>query len=290
MDLNKPIITRLRKVDNKTNRQQIKHIDSIYILNLDKRSDRLSRCMNQFARYGVQPYRVSAIHGWDLTQEEFNDVGVKVQLSMSFDRPVFFGPRARFDPGEYITPSVVGKTCVHYTTPAGQIGCSMSHLSGLLDAYLAGYETIWQLEDDFTIKDPPELLGEYIEKLDTLVGPSEWDLFYTDNDDHFVAPTVREVMGGGNLGRPGIPLSNALVEYRAIGSDFKKIGGRTQAHSVIYRRNGIKKILDFITTNGIFRPYDIDLPFVPNLKMYNLVKDVVHGRDRTDSDGYYKKP
>ena len=97
-------------------------------------------------------------------------------------------------------------------------------------------------------------------------------------------------MGGGNLGRPGIPLTNALVEYRMVGSDFMKIGGRTQAHSVIYRRSGIKKILDFIINNGIFRPYDIDLPFVPNLKMYNLIKDVVHGRDRTDSDGYYKKP
>ena len=51
MEYNEPIIRHLRKTDNKTKRQQIKNIDSIYILNLDKRPDRLARCMNQFARY-----------------------------------------------------------------------------------------------------------------------------------------------------------------------------------------------------------------------------------------------
>jgi hypothetical protein len=290
MNWDLPIVKHLRKIENQTKRQQIPEIDAIYIINLDKRPDRFAQCMNQFTRYAIQPYRVAGIHGWDLSQEEFNDVGVVIRQGMFFDRPVFFGPVARDAAAEYITNASVGKTCVHFTTPAGQVGCSLSHVSGLFDAYRSNYETFWQLEDDFTIQDPPALLGEYIAKLDALVGPMNWDVLYTDNRDHFSLPSVRDVMGGGNLGRPNIPLTNAIVECQKIGTDFLKIGGRTQAHSVIYRRSGIKKILDFMLNEGIFRPYDIDLPFVPNLKMYNLVRDIVRGGDQMDSDGYYKKP
>ena len=290
MERSEEITRRLQKVNNKVQDNQIKNVDFIYLINLDQRTDRLSRCLNQFARYSIHPQRVSAIYGWDLTQEAFNDIGLKILPSMHFDRPVHFGPVVRDAVGESITPSKVGKTCVHHTMAAGQLGCSLSHLSVLVDAYHSGYETIWVLEDDFTIKEPPENLGEYIEKLNAWVGSSKWDLLYTDNDDHFSLPTVRDIMGGGNLGRPGMPMTNALIEYRKVGSDFVKIGGRTQTHSMIIRKSGIKKIVDFLLKNGIFRPIDIELSFVPDLKIYNLLHDAVHGRDRTDSDTYYRKP
>ena len=52
----------------------------------------------------------------------------------------------------------------------------------------------------------------------------------------------------------------------------------------------MKKILDFIIPNGIFRPYDTELPFIPNLTFYNSLNDIVHGRDRTFSDTFYKIP
>ncbi|MBF8263320.1 MAG: Glycosyltransferase 25 family er [Parachlamydiales bacterium] len=283
------VLRHLQKINTKTKTNIIKNIDFIYLINLDKRADRLSRCLNQFACYSILPHRVSAIYGWDLTQAAFNDIGLKILPSMSFDRPVHFGPVVRDAIGEWMTPSKVGKTCVHHTMAAGQLGCSLSHLSVLVDAYHSSYETIWVLEDDFTINDPPEELGVYIEKLNALVGPSEWDLLYTDNDDHFSLPTVRDIMGGGNLGRPEMPMTNALIEHRKVGSNFVKIGGRTQTHSMIIRKSGIKKIVEFLLKNGLFRPIDIELSFVPGLKLYNLMHDAVHGRDRTDSDTYYRK-
>jgi hypothetical protein len=288
MDRSEEIVRWLRKIDKKTKTNQIDNIDYIYLINLDKRPDRLSRCLNQFVSYAIQPQRMSAIYGWDLTQEAFNDIGMKILPGMFFDRPVHFGPVVRDAVGEYIIPEAVGKTCVHHTMAAGQLGCSLSHLSVAVDAYLSGYETIWVLEDDFTIKDPPEMLGEYIKKLNAAVG-SEWDLLYTDHDDHFVLPTVRDMMGGGNLCRPGMPMTQALVQYRPIGSFFMKIGGRTQTHSMILRKSGIIKIVEYILKNGLFRPIDIELATIPGLKLYNLLADVVHGRDRTDSDTYYKK-
>lgn len=284
------IIRHLVKIDSKFEKQQIKNVDYIYLINLDRRPERLTRCIDQLVPYDIRPHRVSAVYGWDLPQETFDDIGITVRPSMFFDRPLYFSPLPRDIAGEFITAAKVGKTCVHDTMTAGALGCTLSHLSVLFDAYQAGYDTIWVLEDDFTAIKSPHLLGEYVEKLNTLVGPSEWDLFYTDNDSHLSISVLFEVLRGGRLGRPGIPVTRKLEEYHVVGPDFVKIGSRGQTHSMVIHKSGISKILNFLLNNGIFLPYDMELAFIPDIKLYNLLNEVVHGRDRTGSESCYKLP
>jgi hypothetical protein len=278
------MIRHLKKIENKSEKIQVRNIDFIYLINLDVREEKLEKSTNQFAQYDIHPHRFSAILGWGLEQETFDDIAMPVLGSTSFDRPVHFGPAARLAPGERINRSSLGKYCVHHNMSAGALGCYLSHLSVLSDACHSCYQTIWVLEDDITVAADPNMLSVYIDKLDALVGPSEWDILYTDNEDHLVKSTLKEVMGGGAWGRPGISLTDSLLEYRPVGSDFIKIGGRHHAHSMIVRQSGIQKILNFVTRQGMFRPYDIEIAFIPDLKLYNLSRDIVHGRNRSISD------
>lgn len=279
----------LKKIENKNEEKQIEKIDFIYLINLDKRPDRLIKCREQFAKYGICPHRFPAIHGWDISQSVFDDIGTKVLPGMKFDRPIHFSPVPGGAKPYMMNLSSVGKTCVHYTMAAGALGVYLSHLSLLYDADQSQYQTIWVLEDDITVTEDPHRLTECIEKLDQ-AAQANWDILYTDNDDCFTSSNVMAHMGHGSLGRPGIPMTEGLLEHQNIGNDFIKIGGRCQAHSMIIRRSGIRKILDFILPRGMFRPYDTDIPYVPNLTFYNSLQDIVHGRDRTFSDTFYRIP
>jgi GR25 family glycosyltransferase involved in LPS biosynthesis len=282
------LVRHLKLVENKTNVKQIGNIDYIYLINLDKRPEKLENCRQQLALYDIHPHRFPAIYGWDLSQDAFDDIAMEILPGMTFDRPVHFRPVAGGVRGYLMNPAVIGRHCVHHTMAAGALGCALSHLSILVDALRSGYQTIWILEDDITVKENPVVLADLIDQLHH--SAKDWDVLYTDNDDHFVSETVRTHMGGGNWGRPGIPMTSDLVKYCAVGSEFYQIGGRTQTHSMIIRRSGVEKILGYLLTEGIFRPYDLELAFIPGLKIYNLARDVVHGRDRTLSDTFYKNP
>jgi GR25 family glycosyltransferase involved in LPS biosynthesis len=166
-------------------------------------------------------------------------------------------------------------------------GC-LTHLSIINDAWLSGYNTIWILEDDITAKSNPHSLADFLDKLDIDAGERTWDLLYTDDDDFFSSSDVCSHFGSSKWIRPGMPLNQTLLERRPVGNDFFKIGGRTQAHSYILRRTGMKKILDFVKSQGLFLPFDTELPCVPDLQLYNLRYDVVHGRDRKYSDTWNK--
>ena len=273
--------------EKKTN--QINNIDFIYIINLDHRPERFQKCLRQFQRYQIDPQRFSAIYGWELSQENFNDIGIKVTADTQFDRPVHFRPASWQDRPEFITSSSIGKTCVHFTMAGGALGCYLSHLSILADAYKQGYETIWILEDDFTLEGDPHQLSEYIHKLDHLPDALDWDILYTDDDSYYTLDNIIGQLQGENapyygecLVRPNLPLSSIQIDRQPIGSDFFKISGRAQTHSMVLRRSGIKKILDFLEPRGIFRPYDMDVAFIPDIKLYNLTCGLIHGRIRKD--------
>lgn len=289
MNRDAAVFKRLINIQKDQAAKHVKNIDCIYLINLDKRKDRLQRCMSQLTAFDIQPQRVPAVDGWALSQDVFNDIAMKYQRSMKYDLPVHFSPVSGYPRGFRLNDSCHGKACVYHTMMAGALGCYLSHLSVLFDAYYSSYRTIWVLEDDITVNDNPHLLSELIEKLDRYV-PDNWDILYTDNDDHFDAKTLMAHMDGGIWGRPDVPVTRNLIEFSPIGSDFYKIGGRTQTHSMIIRRSGFEKILEYISTNGIFRSYDVELAFIPNIKLYNLSHDVVHGRDRSLSDTSYQHP
>ena len=276
MDQTSKMIRHFKKVENKPEKKQIRNIDFIYLINLDARPEKLKKTMRNFARYGISPHRFPAILGWGMPQETFDDIATPLLPGAAFDRFVSFRPgQVRFMGKQKLNEFSVGKHCVHYTTSAGALGCYLSHLSVLYDAYQSGYETIWVLEDDAACTEDPHVLIDEIDKLDSWAGPFGWDILFTNNEDHLDLAALIDVMGGGSMSRPGIPISQAVLEYQPLSPDFFKIGSRRFAHSMIIRRSGIEKILDFATGLGIFLPYDVELAFVPGIRLFNLSRDVV---------------
>src|ERR1700744_788748 len=77
---------------------------------------------------------------------------------------------------------VYGRTYFCHCLSRGAIGIVMSHLSILQDAYDSGYETIWVMEDDIEFIRNPLVISDLIDKLDTIVGKSGWDILFTDRD------------------------------------------------------------------------------------------------------------
>ncbi len=272
----------LKKIERTKKPLQIPGIDYIYLINLDSRPEKLSRSLKQLHHYGIEAERFSAIYGWTLSQEAFDDIGMKFTPPMDFrfNKNVFFRPASdQLDPGETLDASCYGKTCVHQTTSAGSLGGSLSHLSCLQDAFDRESETVWILEDDFTLEKDPRVLSEIIYSLDQLIGKEKWDLLYTDDDHHF------NRYGDLTIDpRPDRAPFKLLVEHTPIGKGFIRIGGRHQLHSVIYRRSGIEKILNYIKSFGLFHTFDVEINFTPNLQKYNFQNAPVHGRERTTSD------
>lgn len=276
----------LKRIERTKKPFQIPGIDYIYLINLDSRPEKLERSVRQLKRYGIEAERLAAIYGWTLSQDVFDDIGMKFlpPMDFRFDGSVFFRPASdQLDAGEKLDASCYGKTCVHQTTSAGSLGGSLSHLSCLQDAYEKGSETVWILEDDFTLEKDPKILSSIILSLDQLIGKENWDLLYTDDDHHF------NRYGDLTIDpRPDRPPFRLVVEHTPIGQGFVRIGGRHQLHSVIYRKSGIEKILNYIKTFGLFHTFDVEINFTPELKKYNFQNAPVHGRGRTTSDTQMK--
>lgn len=274
----------LKKFEHTAAPNQIKNIDYIYLINLDQRPEKYTNSLEQLFPYGILPQRFSAINGWNLSKADIEDVGYKFIPGM-----VFFlrnnGVAQLSPPDKHVTPldhTCYGKTCFTRDMKPGAIGCTLSHLSVLQDAYDAGYETIWILEDDFILNRNPRCLSDLIVQLDIAVGKGNWDVLYTDADFYF--KNVSEVQT--HLWRPDRPAfdHNSLCNWYPVGNDFLKIGGRAKTHSMIVRRSGMKKILDFEMNHGIFLPYDHELGFVPFLNLYALKKKIVSINENSISD------
>lgn len=278
-----------KKIEDKLENEkfQVKNIDFIYLINLDTRPDRWNRCLRQFAPFQIRPHRVAGIDGWKLSQEVFNDIAMEARPPMEYDQTVQLSFVVGGAPGKPFNESIYGKRCLHGSAPGGGMGGCLAHLSILNDAYLAGYQNVWVMEDDITVKGNPHHLAEYLDRLDQCA--PGWDVLYTDDDCYYTAHNVRSHCGSAQWLRPGMPMTEALIERKAVGSDFFKIGGRTQAHSYIVSRSGLEKILRFVKSSNLFFPFDTELPCIEGLTLYNLRYDLVHGRDRQYSDTYFKR-
>ena len=166
----------------------------------------------------------------------------------------------------------------------GAIGCSLSHLSLLQDAYDSGYQTIWIMEDDIVVKKDPQEISSLIKKLDLLIGKDGWDILYTDTDaadrsQYNVQQDFEQDLTADLwfFSRPDMDLSNrsSFAKRTILSDDFIKIGSRMRTHSMIIRRSGIKKILDFEKQRHIFIPYDHELAIVPDIRLFSLRYDLV---------------
>jgi GR25 family glycosyltransferase involved in LPS biosynthesis len=138
----------LKKAEGKQENHKIRNIDFIYIINLDERPQKYEKSMQYLDKYGITPYRFSAVNGWKLSLETINDVGVKYRPGMT---PLLATTYVDAGiPGKKIQSHEImneyGKTYFVHNLALGAIGCSLSHISVLQDAYDSGYETIWVME------------------------------------------------------------------------------------------------------------------------------------------------
>lgn len=69
-----------------------------------------------------------------------------------------------------------------------------------------------------------------------------------------------------------------------FGEHFRKIESRYGAYSMIVRRSGMKKILDFFKTYQLFLPYDIDFSLPRGITFYTVRRDVVSTQSKAISD------
>jgi len=264
----------------------IKNIDAIYLINLDQRTQKLEKSLEQLEPYNIIPYRFSAIYGWDLPLETFIDLGVKYAPGMHKGKWVsHYSLENGYSPQqELLQEEFYGKTCfTHYLIQPGAMGCALSHLSILQNAFDCGYETIWVMEDDISVQEDPHKLTDYIEKLDAIVGKNGWDILYTDMDtmDHgyYEADNdfISDLKGMRYFFRPDMSLydQSQLAKRTILNEDFLKIGYRPRTHSMLIRRSGMKKILDFKHKQNMFHAYDGELALIPDIKLINLRKKIV---------------
>ena len=287
----------LKKVEgSRVASSEIQGIDYIYLINLDKRPEKWERSLLQLNPYKIAPHRFSAIYGWDLSAKAMNDLGVKYVAGMKISEVAVHFPFGAKVLGlfEQLSRASQGKVFFSKSMTPGAIGCTLSHLSVLQDALDAGYETIWVIEDDILVEKDPHHLHTLIEKLDHLVGKEGWDILYTDHDredrDMYPAGNDFESDLKGDLWyfwRPDRDLQKEkprLARREILSEDFLRIGSRMRTHSMVIRRSGMQKILDFYKRSHMFIPYDHELAIIPDIKLISLRHNVVtHGLSPSDT-------
>jgi GR25 family glycosyltransferase involved in LPS biosynthesis len=284
----------LKKITDKSGHYTMKNIDFIYMINLDQRPEKFASCVKQLSQYGIEPFRFSAVNGWALSLETINDVGVRYEKWMPKDLWGTYYVQGNL--GEDFRHEIMnelGRVYFSHCMARGPIGIILSHLSILKDAYDSGYNTIWVNEDDIQIVKNPHILSSLIDKLDALVGKKGWDILFTDRDTKNRSGNYVPCLSYAR--RPNFTPKNPerFAMRTKIGADFIKIGARYGAYSMIIRRSGMKKLLNFFNTYSLFLPYDMDFTLPDDIQLYAVVDDIVSTQPQALSDnsspGYLNK-
>ncbi len=274
-----------KRPQDKSGDHSMPNIDFIYMINLDQRPEKFRTSLMQLFPYGIDPCRFSAVNGWELSLDSFEELGLKFSSEMDGGlMGTCYYPEGKGEPSHELIQKF-GHTYFCHCLSRGAIGCALSHLSVLQDAYDSGYETIWVMEDDIEVLRDPRVLSDLIDKLDQQVGKENWDILFTDRD-------IRDANGNPKAcywaaRRPDLTQASHMNNFAArtpIGEDFWKIGARWGAHSMILRRSGIKKLLQFLKAHQLFFPYDMEYIFPPGIKLYTVTYDVVSNWPKAVSD------
>jgi GR25 family glycosyltransferase involved in LPS biosynthesis len=272
-----------KKAEGKSPIHTMENIDFIYMINLDQRPEKFAKSAAGLSPYQIYPYRFSAVNGWELSLETVNDVGVKFARGM---KGGFWGT-SYFDEGFEPQHGIIenfGQVYFCHCMARGPIGCVLSHLSVLQDALDSGYKTIWVMEDDVEVIEDPRYISHLIEKLDKAVGKKNWDILYTDRDTknqkgEYVR--CKSYAKSPNF-EPSSP--RKFAKEKNINSKFRRIGARYGTYSMIIRRSGMKKILNYCKTYNIFLPCDMMLCLPEGINMFTVRKDIVSTEIRAASD------
>jgi GR25 family glycosyltransferase involved in LPS biosynthesis len=273
----------LKKIKDKDGYFQIRNVDFIYMINLDQRPEKYAHTISELAPYDIVPYRFSAVNGWELSLEDINKVGIIYQPWMKRNlMGTCYLPENNEEPYHEIM-HIQGRNYFCHCMSKGAIGICLSHLSILKDAYDSGYEIIWVMEDDIEVIKDPHLISDAIEKLDALVGRQNWDILFTDQDTKDKNGNYVPCMGFAQ--KPNFnPINpDKFYERVDVSEDFRKIGARYGAYSIIVTRTGMKKLLDFMK-EGIFLPYDMEYTLPDSILFYNVRDDIVSTQPQALSD------
>ena len=269
------------------------NIDFVYLINLDQRPEKLAHCLEQLHPQGIFPYRLSAVNGWEISNEAIYDMGVsfdpRTMRAGMLGTVYLVGGKKTIDQKIYVP----GRKYLSHKMNRGAVGILLSHLSILQHAYDSGFHTIWVMEDDIEIKKDPALLPELIRKLDRLLGQNGWDILFTDRDTKNRHGDYVPCLGYAQ--RPNFTPSypERFQMRKKISDDFQQIGARYGAYSMILRRSGMEKVLNFLKQHQLFLPYDMEF-FLPNdIRLFTVLEDVVSTKIDALSDNgearYLKK-
>lgn len=235
------------------NTSGFKAIDQIYVLNLDVRYERWVNTQKQFEVLGIYPQRVSGINGWVMDRKKMKAI-YRNFIQKPYDK--------------YLTP--------------GQLGCFLSHLSILNNAFQNQYKCIWVMEDDVLVLENPRELDTIVSSIKKL--DPEWDVLFTDENskgNSIDESWTIETFSGNNFNYSLVrdpkfsPLEN---------EEFKRIEYRLGTHSMIISDRGIKKLLDYFQSIKISFPIDIQMHCCPNKHFYVSKKEYVTNDKRNTSD------
>jgi GR25 family glycosyltransferase involved in LPS biosynthesis len=170
----------------------------------------------------------------------------------------------------------VKKNRVQWTR--GEIGCLLSHLSVIQDAYNRGFKRVWILEDDVRIVEDVQRLPSILRRL-TRIDPN-WDIYYTDPnstcflyyDEAYLRPELR------------IPRIAQLQPRRLIDFDIMTTGLRLGAHSYIISRAGMEKVIHYFTHAPWYMPLDVEIHYIEGIREYSCPYYIVTTGMSIDSD------
>lgn len=263
-----------KQVPDKSEMRTIAQVDFIYMINLDERPEKFRAARQVLGPHGICPCRFSAVNGWRLDFKALEELGVIYAPGMP-EGPLSSVYRQE-EGQEYMGFEIMKEPGIAYychSLSRGAIGCILSHLSVLQDAYDSGYETIWVMEDDIRVASSPHEISSLISTLDQ-IAPG-WDVFFTDFETK--SSSGQCVYNTWIRPRPLVhqePLAY-YQERTYLNGDFMKIGLRFGAYSMILRREGIRKILAYYKKSKLFFPYDMEFCYAPEIKMYQCARDIV---------------
>lgn len=274
-----------KKATGKSDFHKIRNIDFIYMINLDERPEKYADCMQRLQPYDIYPYRFSAVNGWELSLEQITDLGVPFTKGM---KGGFWGTYY-LENNEEVKPvyEVIekhGRVYFSHCMSKGAMGVVLSHLSVMQDAYDSGYETIWIMEDDIEICKNPHYISDLVEMLDQAVGRNGWDILFTDVDTR--DNNGNRVPSSGFAQRLNYQPKKPSKHYRKqkISEHFRFVGSRFGSYSIIVRRAGMKKLLDFFKKYKLFFPYDMEYYLPESINLFTVLEDVVAHKANAVSD------
>ncbi len=220
-------------------------INCIYVINLDARPNKWAVMQDVLHGFDLRANRVSSVKDWVLNKAE------KDQLLASYRTICAMNGR--------------------------QIGCLLSHISIMQDAYKRGFEKIWILEDDTDFNETPQALPALLEEL-TQLDPG-WDVFYTDTDAwRGNRRVVAKTFPKQNYFRPDqtyAPFTFYAEKWRLI-LNILGIRHRYGLHSYVVSRARNRKNI------GLFYPYVcvVSYRYVPSIRQYSFSGEMTytHGK------------